>query len=88
MHDEKDIRLQLVVDETPETTPLSNIVAQYSVEIDERRQQLNAELLEFETKLHDLEQLDPLDFSGLGKVYRGHAAHLRALIDGIDRGNE
>jgi len=60
--------------------PLTNIVAQYTVELDERQQQLRDDLAYFDSKLKDLEQLDPHDFSGLTEIYRKHASHIRGLL--------
>ncbi len=80
MYDDMKPRLQLVADNTEAKIPLAELVAQYSAEIDQRRQQLADELTHFEQKLGDLKQLDPLDFTGLAKIYRGHADHIRRLL--------
>jgi hypothetical protein len=78
-------QLGLVADNTEAIAPLIDMVARYTAEIDDRRLQLTQELAHFETKLRDLSQLDPLDFTGLGKVYGEHANHIRHLLEGFDR---
>ena len=85
MFDDTNPQLRLVADNTDAIAPLIDRVARYAAEIDERRQQLTQELVHFETKLRDLSRLDPLDFTGLGKVYSGHANHIRRLLEEFDR---
>jgi hypothetical protein len=85
MLDDNEIRLQLVVDDTQAPTPLADIVRQYADEIDQRRRQLCDDLADYESKLEDLRQLDPLDFTGLAKIYRGHTSHIRKLLNAIDQ---
>lgn len=80
MLDEKKTHLRLVADHGDATLPLEQLVACYDDEIEHRRVQLQSELAHFETKLHDLSQLDPSDFTGLGKIYREHANHIRRLL--------
>jgi hypothetical protein len=80
--------LRLVVDNTDKVTPLADMVAQYARQIDDRKQQLSCDLKYFENKLRDLEQLDPLDFTGLGAIYRDHASHIRHLLESIDSGDD
>ena len=84
MHDETKLQLMLVADNSERIVPLANLVAHYTAEINERRRQLRDELSYFETKLRDLEQLDPLDFTGLTKINREHATHIRRLLSGFD----
>ena len=62
----------------------TNMVAHYGRELDKRKSQLTDDLDYFEAKLRDLEELDPLDFTGLGNVYREHAEQIRSLLDVID----
>lgn len=78
-------QLRLVADNTDVIAPLIDRVARYAAEIDDRRRQLTQELAHFETKLRDLTQLDPQDFTGLGKVYGEHAEHIRRLLEEFDR---
>ncbi len=85
MFDDTKPQLRLVADNTDAIAPLIDRVARYAAEIDERRRQLTQELAHFETKLRDLSQLDPLDFTGLGKVYGEHANHIRRLLEEFDR---
>ena len=80
MYDDKHPRLRLVTFEPDPVASLADRVAQYAAEIEARRRQLEDELGQFETKLLDLEQLDPLDFTGLGLMYRNHAANIRRLL--------
>jgi hypothetical protein len=84
MLDEKRMHLRLVADNSKSTAPLADMVAFYAEEIDERRRQLSDDLEYFKAKLTDLDQLDPLDFTGLGKMYRDHASHIRTLLASID----
>ena len=85
MLDTTQLNLQLVTDNSESLDPLSNIVAQYTVEIYERRHQLYDDLAYFEAKLGDLAQLDPYDFAGLAAIYTKHADHIRGLLTGIDQ---
>ena len=77
MLDEKETEVYLAVDNTETIAPLVNMVNYYTEEIEDRRRQLGEDLDYFEAKLRDLEQLDPLDFTGLAKIYRGHVTHIR-----------
>lgn len=85
MFDDTKPQLRLVADNTDAIAPLIDMVARYAAEIDQRRRQLTEELEHFEAKLRDLSQLDPLDFTGLGKVYSEHANHIRHLLGEFDR---
>ncbi len=85
MFDDTKPQLRLVADNTDAIAPLIDRVARYAAEIDDRRRQLTQELAHFETKLRDLSQLDPQDFTGLGKVYGEHANHIRRLLEEFDR---
>lgn len=85
MLDDRKPHLQPVADNSADIAPLIDMVARYTAEIDERRQQLSEELAYFETKLRDLAQLDPQDFTGLGKVYGEHARHIQRLLQEFER---
>lgn len=85
MLDDRKPHLRLVADNSANIAPLIDMVARYTAEIDERRRQLSEELVYFETKLRDLAQLDPQDFTGLGKVYAEHAGHIRGLLQEFER---
>lgn len=85
MLDDRKPHLRLVADNSPDIAPLIDMVARYTAEIDERRRQLSEELVYFETKLRDLAQLDPQDFTGLGKVYGEHSRHIRRLLQEFER---
>ena len=84
MLDENETTLQLVTDNTQTIAPLADMVAHYAYEIDQRRQRLGDDLAYFESKLQDLGQLDPLDFTGLAKIYCVHASHIRGLLAEIE----
>lgn len=88
LDEKKETHLQVVADNTETIAPFAEMVAYYAHEIDERHRQLHEDLNYFESKLRDLEQLDPLDFTGLAKIYRGHASHIRGLIAAIDENND
>jgi len=85
MFDDTKPTLRLVADNTGAIAPLVDMVAHYAAEIDERRNQLSQELEHFESKLRDLVQLDPMDFTGLTKVYREHASHIRRLLSEFEQ---
>jgi hypothetical protein len=59
------------------------MVAKCAQQIQERRQQLSDDLAYYEAKLGELTSLDPLDFTGLGKIYRGHVERIRTLLNVI-----
>jgi hypothetical protein len=84
MLDENETYLQLVADNTEAIAPLTDMVAHYAYEIGQRRQRLSDDLAYFESKLQDLGQLDPLDFTGLAKIYCEHASHIRGLLAEIE----
>ena len=88
MIDEKETRLQLVADNAETIDPLVNMAAYYAREIDDRRRQLDEDLDYFESKLRDLEQLDPLDVTNLAKIYRGHVSHIRGLLASSDQSDD
>ncbi len=75
-----DIPLKLVVDNSNNHAPLENLLDQYAGEIEAQRAQLIDDLEYFQAKLRELEALDPLDFTGLGKVYREHEQRISALL--------
>ena len=56
------------------------LIDNYAAEILLRRNQLLDDLAIYESKLRDLDQLDPLDFTGLGNLYR-----LEALLKEFGR---
>lgn len=85
MLEQTQTKLQFVNDQLETITPLAGVVAGYTEELRQRRQQLCDDLAYFEIKLQDIEQLDPLDFTGLVKVYSEHARHIRALLDEFDQ---
>lgn len=76
-----DIPLKLVVDNSNNLAPLENLLDEYAGEIETQRAQLIDDLEYFQAKLRELETLDPLDFTGLGKVYREHEQRISALLN-------
>lgn len=80
MQEKHELQLQSVIDGTQSIEPLTNMVAQYRIELDERKQQLCDDLAYFDSKLSDLNQLDPHDFAGLIAIYHKHASHIRGLL--------
>ncbi len=60
------------------------LIDNYAAEILLRRNQLLDDLAIYESKLRDLDQLDPLDFTGLGNLYRSHISQIEALLKEFD----
>jgi hypothetical protein len=60
------------------------LIAGYVAEISERRQQLLADRALYRDKLDSLRELDPLEFTGLPKLYRAHLAQIEALLEEFD----
>ena len=81
MSDRNAAQLKLVVDNSNTLAPLENLLDEYAGEIETQRAQLIDDLQYFQAKLRELEMLDPLDFTGLGKVYREHEQRIGNLLD-------
>ena len=82
MHDPTDnLELQAV---DASIQPMQRLVDGYAAELAARRRQLEDDFAIYSAKLRDLDQLDPLDFTGLGKLYRAHVAHIEALLQEFD----
>lgn len=75
--------LKLVIDNSKNKTPIENLLDEYAGEIETQRAQLLDDLQYFQNKLRELETLDPLDFTGLGKVYREHEKRISEVLDGM-----
>lgn len=75
-----DIPLKLVVDNSNNLAPLENLLDEYAGEIETQRAQLIDDLEYFQAKLRELETLDPLDFTGLAKVYREHEQRIGEIL--------
>ena len=88
MQDNRELQLQNVADGTDSIEPLANMVAHCTIELDQRRHQLCDDLAYFESKLLDLNQLDPYDFAGLAVIYRKHADHIRGLLAELEGHDE
>lgn len=73
--DQSEARLVTVNTATNQT-----LVDGYAAEIAARQAQLQDDLGLYTAKLGDLKQLDPLDFTGLGKLYSSHVEHIEALL--------
>ncbi|MDA0821616.1 MAG: hypothetical protein O3C28_04230 [Proteobacteria bacterium] len=63
--------------------PLIDKVASINNELAKRRQQLYDDLRYFESKLKELDKLDPYDFTGLSTIYVRHADNIRKLLASI-----
>ena len=61
-------------------TTARHLVESYTAEIEARRGQLLDDLVIYQGKVRDLEQLDPLDFTGLGRLYRTHVNQIEELL--------
>ena len=70
---------------TPDrVAPLATLVSVYSQELAERRSKLEHDLAYYRGKLAELERLDPLDFTGLKRLYTTHVEQTSYLLDLID----
>lgn len=67
-------------DEAHPVAALANLVRIYAQQIDDRRAQLEHDLAYYESKLAELAQIDPLDFTGLRRIYCNHADRTRNLL--------
>ena len=76
-------RLKLVVDNARKRSPLEELVARYDEQIEFRREQLEDDLAFFRGKLDELTEIDPLDYTGLQKIYGEHEQRLQRLLDSI-----
>lgn len=71
--------LSLVVDNA-ESAPLEQLIERYTAQINAHHDQLLGDLEYVRTQLHALETIDPLDNTGLGKIYRRHAKRIDSLL--------
>ena len=81
MHDEPELKLQTITMTAPATQTL---IDGYAAEIAARQTQLRDDRSVYLSKLADLAQLDPLDFTGLAQLYRAHVSHIDALLKEFD----
>lgn len=81
MHDQPELELQTITMTAPATQIL---IDGYAAEIAARHAQLLDDRAVYQAKLADLAQLDPLDFTGLGQLYRAHVSHIDALLKEFD----
>ena len=72
--------LQLVVDNTVRPAPGTATPALCDALLEARRVEYRADLAWYTRKLRDLRALDPDDRTGLARLYRLHARHLRRLL--------
>ena len=79
-----DMQPQLQTVETTPNPATQRLIESYAAEIQFRRNQLLDDLAIYEGKLRDLDQLDPLDFTGLGKLYRSPITQIEALLTEFD----
>lgn len=64
-----------------ERTGLARLIDAYAAELADRRTQLLRDLGVYRRKLSNLVALDPLDVTGLGRLYREHVRHIEHLLD-------
>lgn len=72
--------LQLAHASTHQNQALVHLVDAYAAELEARRVQLQADLDDYQRKLVDLSELDPLDFTGLTKLYSEHVRQIESLL--------
>ncbi len=63
---------------------LARVVSLYAQRIDDRRIQLARDLIFYRGKLAELDQIDPLDFTGLKRIYNNHVHRTSALLHSLD----
>ena len=63
---------------------LNKLVDGYASEIEARRSHLLDDISIYQGKLRELTQLDPLDFTGLQRMYASHISHIEQLLSGFD----
>lgn len=61
------------------------LIEGYAAEIAARLDQLLADRKLYRSKLDDLRELDPADFTGLTKLYRAHLFQIELLLKEFDR---
>lgn len=76
-----DSAFQLPSVAQPRRDDLSRLIGAYDAEIAARKNRLLEDLNTYESKLHDLRQLDPLDFTGLQHLYGAHVSQIRQLLE-------
>ncbi|MGR8947711.1 MAG: hypothetical protein ACU84Q_06660 [Gammaproteobacteria bacterium] len=72
--------LKLVIDNSSKLAPIENLLDEYTDEFEVQRAQLLDDLNYFQTKLRELEMLDPLDYTGLTETYREHERRISAIL--------
>ena len=72
--------LQLAHASNHQNQALAHLVDAYAAELEARRVQLQADLDDYQRKLVDLSELDPLDFTGLTKLYSEHVRQIESLL--------
>jgi hypothetical protein len=70
--------------ETNAVGPLARVVSLYAQRIDEHRTQLERDLDFYRGKLAELDEIDPLDFTGLKRIYSNHVHRTRELLQSLD----
>lgn len=81
-HSEMRLQIQPVAN-APEARPmvaLANLVRIYEQQIDDRKVQLQHDLAYYQAKLGELDKIDPLDFTGLKRIYSSHVERTRGLL--------
>ena len=78
------MELQLVIDNSRgDEYSLPKVIAHYEALIVAKEAQLLEDLTYYETQLKDLEDLDPVNKTGLKTIYRAHQQHIRRLLDAL-----
>lgn len=87
--DSRKMQLQTAVpalrSEATPSSPLSRVVDLYAQRIDEHRLQLEQDLRFYQGKLGELAKIDPLDFTGLKRIYSNHCRRTRELLDSLEQ---
>ena len=87
-HIQPNVRLKLPAQKGTAIEPLERIVERYAEELDKRKVQLSQDLRYYKYKLAELKEIDPLDFTGLTKIYRQHVARIEALLNTVNRSEQ
>ena len=79
---------KLIIAQPPGSTcapATRRLIEGYALEIAARRAQLLEDRVLYRSKLDDLGELDPSDFTGLTKLYRAHLSQIELLLKEFDR---
>ena len=65
---------------TPENQRLSHLIDAYDSELCARREQLRSDLAGYQSRLNELQQVDPGDRAGLQRLYATHVCEIEKLL--------